>query len=833
MALTGKTIGQLTYLSGVTTDTLFPVELSGDTYQLAYSAFTNSNYNTGTYDELYSMATGGTLSAGSFYLMTDYQTCYDQPNFNSVGDPITTGNYKTGTTEPILLLATGLSNFAPTVYSTVYPQDKISYYFYFTETEVTNSPAKGRITERIDASNNRTDYDSREVQFIRYQGFFSEDIYPGKISIDGIGQVVSTGDTSFTTDFTVGDILGVYNNSTQGISCFDYYEILTITSNFNMTVTGTSISAVNNTYYSNGRPLPNYMNPYQCNIPSLTGSAEYYTFIDAGDGAWNNYIGDNNNITGPLPFKLSNNVFLDGAYRDNYFGGNCIGNTFNDDCDSNTIGAGFQFNIMTNDFDDNTIGTDFQKNIIDTDFNENSILDQFSNNMIGDENGDDFTSNVIGINFNRNFITISGVFNYNKIGDNFGSNVIDNDFEDNQILDGFQSNLITDNFRDNQIGNYFNYNIITNPFQSNQIGNIFSNNSILNSLQVVSIFENNIIYGGFEDNSISTIVTGNTFGLNCRTNIFGNNEVSGSINNNIIGSDFNTNTILSALLDNHIGNNFNNNDIFHFVTENMIGTYFQNNTIGISGQTGFLFSNNTTLGLFADNTFSGDTRYNTIGSNFTNNNIGQNFSYNKIGTNFQNNTIGISFGEEGGDTRGNTIGNFFSTNTIGDYFNDNQVSDIFFTNTVGNNFQLNNISAFNINGVDFTVNYGNINTISYVATGTTATDGVYTGIIGTYSGTGTGATFNITVGGGIVTGVTINQNGKLYLTGNTITIPGTSISGSTPADDVVITVDTISPTPVVYTLTNANIVRNKSNLNKLYYLGDSGIEFVDITSPFD
>ena len=261
MALTGKTIGQLTYLSGVTTDTLFPVELSGDTYQLAYSAFTNSNYNTGTYDELHSMATGGTLSAGSFYLMTDYQTCYDQPNFNSVGDPITTGNYKIGQTEPILLLATGPSYFAPTVYSTVYPQDKISYNFYFTQTEVTNSPAKGRITERIDSNNNRTDYDFREVQFIRYQGFYSEDIYPGKISIDGIGQVVSTGDTLFTSQFTVGDILGVYNDSFQGISCFQYYEILTITDNLNMTVTGTSISAVNNTYYSNGQPLPNYMNP--------------------------------------------------------------------------------------------------------------------------------------------------------------------------------------------------------------------------------------------------------------------------------------------------------------------------------------------------------------------------------------------------------------------------------------------------------------------------------------------------------------------------------------------------------------------------------------------
>ena len=108
MALTGKTIGQLTYLSEVTTDTLFPVELSGDTYHIAYSALTNSNYNEGTYDELYSFATGGTLTAGSYYLMTDFQTCYDQPNYDTDGIPITTGNYKTGSTEPILLLIKSL-----------------------------------------------------------------------------------------------------------------------------------------------------------------------------------------------------------------------------------------------------------------------------------------------------------------------------------------------------------------------------------------------------------------------------------------------------------------------------------------------------------------------------------------------------------------------------------------------------------------------------------------------------------------------------------------------------------------------------------------------------
>ena len=165
MTLTGKTIGQLTYLSGVTRDTLFPVELSGDTYHIPYSAFTNSNYNEGTYDELYSFATGGTLTAGSYYLMTDFQTCYDQPNYDNTKTPITTGNYKTGTTEPILLLAVSTTEFSPTVYSTLYTNDKITYDITWNTTEITSSPAKGRITERIDNFNNRTDYDHRTILF--------------------------------------------------------------------------------------------------------------------------------------------------------------------------------------------------------------------------------------------------------------------------------------------------------------------------------------------------------------------------------------------------------------------------------------------------------------------------------------------------------------------------------------------------------------------------------------------------------------------------------------------------------------------------------------------
>ena len=49
MALTGKTIGELTFLAEPTNNTLIPVELSGVTYHIAYSAITNNLSNTGSW----------------------------------------------------------------------------------------------------------------------------------------------------------------------------------------------------------------------------------------------------------------------------------------------------------------------------------------------------------------------------------------------------------------------------------------------------------------------------------------------------------------------------------------------------------------------------------------------------------------------------------------------------------------------------------------------------------------------------------------------------------------------------------------------------------------
>ena len=323
-----------------------------------------SLYEEVTYSELYSYLTGATLTPGKHYLMTDFQTCYDQPNYDSYGNTITTDNYKTGTTEPMLLLATSTTGFSPTVCSTLYPQDKISYDITWNLTEVTSGPAKGRITERIDNVNNRADYDFRAVQFIRYVGYFSEQFYNGKITLDNSnGQVIAseTG-TTFTSDFTVGDIFGVYDPyGSSSLGSFRYYEISSIVSNDEMYVTGRTLSSATNVYYSSGVRLPNYMSPFQCNITGTTNDefAEYYTFDD--DSNYNTYLG---NYTDYNTFILSNNVFLNGDYKNNTFGGNVVGNTFSDDMDSNIIGPYCQFNIITNDFDRNIIGSYFQSNII-------------------------------------------------------------------------------------------------------------------------------------------------------------------------------------------------------------------------------------------------------------------------------------------------------------------------------------------------------------------------------------------------------------------------------------------------------------------------------------
>ena len=765
MSLTGKTISQLTLLETPTVDTLIPVELSGETYHIEFSAITS--YTEVTYNELYSAYTGGTLTPGKFYLISDFQTCYDQPDFNQNGNEIIGNNYKTGTTEQIVVLATSVNSLSPKVYSLEYPLDDISYDITFTVTERTGNPAKGRITERIDERGNRTDYDFRSVLFKRYDFYYSENYYNGTLSIDGNG-VVTGVDTLFSDNFNVGDILGVYEGSYNNPSgCFKYYEILTISGSTGMTVTGNTILSYNNTPYSRGIQFNNYRSFHQTNIISNTAYTEYFTF--QATNVFNVKIGNYANLYDwqGNSFLLSNNVFLGGSYRDIIIGDESYDNTFDDDMNALSIGNNCYRNIITNDFDENTVGNYFSSNIIICDMQDNQIGNFFQYNMLGDNDGYDFDQNRIGNYFEANFITFANNdFLNNDIGDSFYNNLIDHGFQNNYITGNFYSNKIDGSFNDNKVGNNFNNNDIYSQFSNNVIGESYNDNTVGDTNSPGNtIFSENNIGTDFEGNVITQDFRKNEIGYG-----FYNNNISGNTNTNRIGEQFENNTIYGDFYDNQIFNDFKGNITYQDFYENRVDWRFDANQISGScsdNAFGPTIVSNDFLGVVFGNIFKGAVYENTIGDNFAANNIGFGFGYN---------TIGEGFGYGAGEPQGNIIGNGFIDNIIGEYFYNNSIPDNFHDNEIGNYFQWNVINT-NIDNTYFTLNYGNITGFSYTAAGTGATDTIYTNLTGTTNGHGVGATFDVEVSGGTVIGVSGNTEGRLYIDNDELTILGTQIGG--------------------------------------------------------
>jgi hypothetical protein len=752
-------ISQLNELTEPLSGDMLPIVNNGETKKVSVSNLLSvSIYEEVTYSELYSLLTGATLTPGKHYLITDFKTCYDQPDYDHNGNTIETGNYKEGNVAPILVLATDVDKISEHAYQPEYSGDTIQYDPYFTSTEVTAGAAFGRITYRIDDKGNAFDYDFREVLFKRYDAYSAEEIYDGKVSINSVGVVTGVG-TNFTGR-TTGDVIGIVNpNTAYGVN---FYQIVSIDSETIMTVTGRTIYSVNDTFYTD-RVIDTRMSYKQSNIISNTGFTEYKTFVSYNN-CFNNTCGNRvaNTISNGNTFLLSNNVFRDSPHRDNSFGSNFRNNTFNDDCINNTISGNFYGNIIDNDFDYNTISSDFYDNIIICDFQNNIIQNDFYNNNLGDYDSNDFYDNLIMGSFYGNFYTGDDSFANNILKSSFYGNIIQTSFDDN-VVGNFNSNFIKNRFDNNNVGDGFYTNIIYNYFDNNTIGFDFHNNT-LGSINNQSTFEDNHIGNGFK-----------------------------------------ANLIVGQFDDNKIGNNFGGNEIENYFTNNNIGNTFQSNDIGLN------FKNNFILNDFSGNGITDDFRYNQIGNNFASNNIGD----------------GFGFGGSGAE--GNVIGNYFFDNTIGEYFYNNNIGDNFENNTTGNNFQFNRVET-PLNGIDFTTYLGNPINFSYPST--TGTDGVYTGVTGTSSGAGVNSVFTITVASTLVSDVETSTIGKLYLTGDTITIASGSFGGTT---DLVLTVDTISTTPMVYEYYNKTIQRRFDGTPILTALDNNGNWYISslITESID
>ena len=569
-----------------------------------------------TYSELRLIIATSSLKTGSYYKITDYKTCYDQPDYDYNGASIQTGNYKEGGLSPIIVFAISSDLLASDAYQPEWSNDKIKYDWTFDQTEVTSGTAFGRITYRKDNQGNAFDYDFREVFFKRYDAYFSEEVYNGIISIDSGGNV--TGTNSSFENFTVGDIVGILKNESQENDIVNYYEIVSISSDTNMGVTGNTIISTSNARLVDANVLVG-MSWKQNNIISNTNDYEYPTFENY-ESCFNNISINNLTYTQfqEETFLLSNNFFRNtesdppSTYTYNLFGSGFRNNTFNDDCDSNIIRDDFYNNIFTNDFDHNTINDSFYNNIIDCDFTNNIVNGSFYHNHFGDVGADDFDFNIIDGSFYQNFYTGEDDFEYNSIKGSFYNNIILNGFSKN-TLKGFYDNVVEDSFSNNQIGEIFGTNRIYASFNENTIGIDFNDNTIH------SDFYENVIGDYFRYNTIGD--SGNSSNFDFRQNK--------------IGNDFESNEIRQSFQYNQIGNRFEDNTINGTFYKNFIGNEFYENS------TGFDFYGNR------------------IGNNFNGNNAGDLFNSNVIGEYFESNNITYGF-------ENNQIGNQFENNTFGD-----------------------------------------------------------------------------------------------------------------------------------------------------------------------
>jgi hypothetical protein len=90
------------------------------------------------------------------------------------------------------------------------------------------------------------------------------------------------------------------------------------------------------------------------------------------------------------------------------------------------------------------------------------------------------------------------------------------------------------------------------------------------------------------------------------------------------------------------------------------------------------------------------------------------------------------------------------------------------------------------------VQSGGTLTFDYVGTAINGY-GVFSGVTGTTTGLGSGATFDVYWCGTTYISINVVTNGGGYVVGDTITILGTELSGSTPANDITITVTEVNP----------------------------------------
>lgn len=687
-----------------------------------------------TYIQFNTLINNSQLVIGAQYLITDFQTIYDQPDFSAPGVAKTTVTTLTGPIEPLIATAVSTNEIAGEVLSTLYPNDHILYDPNFIATEVMGVAAKGRITQRTDTANNTVSYDIRNVLFKRYDdggGYFTVYWDNGGASLSTIPTFASN--TLCFNNYFVNnyDVLNppsiqmpfLLNNSVfldtetyevkAGHNFYNntfesYVRNITFGSDcYNNFIQHGSSSTVGNSFINN---TTNHLDYTIIENKCMNNTFNYMDFCYIEDFFQNNTINGhiklskigtnfkNNISTGSLEnmeieWDCINNSFvgattciIGNTFKDNVLGGGFASNKIGNRFINNVVGIDFKDNRIDAGCINNTIGISFEGNIIGTGFYNNLIGDSFKNNNIKDF----FDNNTVNNDFISNITGNTGDFLGTSLLSSFSYNTVGSNTQNNTFGDEFINNVLCNDFLSNTIGNYCMSNIITSPsngWSFNTIGDVCQNNTL-------GFFEQNNIDSWFRSNVCNDNFTGNIINVACYNNNFllevTNNVIGREFTNNTVNGKFENNTIGSAFSTNLINGNFYNNTTLHYILGNTfgaafglnyLGSDFVGNIIGAGATSNTIdktFKYNVIGDGFTANTFQVISNYNNIGNDFTDNNAGNEFYGNTIGNNAKGNTFGDF-------TEANTIGANFTSNTIGggaDYFSIGYLVG-FYQNTIG------------------------------------------------------------------------------------------------------------------------------------------------------
>jgi hypothetical protein len=287
-----------------------------------------------TYADFYTAITGGNLVVGKTYIIVDFQTIYDQMDFDAGGSLKPTLVTKTGATEQIWVLALAPNQIASQAYSATYPNDQIQYDWTYNATFVNGSPAKGRISERIDENNNRTDYDHREIKFIRY------DNGSGVFNVINDNGNASGEFLTFVQNFTGGIVKDNWLGDFYSIGALFGQEYGNNVFSGEFVISNNSSSLFYNNTFSGGEVNNNTFSGGEVYNNTFSGS-EVYNNTFSGYVLSNTFSGDvyNNTFSGG---EVYNNTFSGNVYN-NTFSGYVASNTFSDNVNSNTF-SGYVYN---------------------------------------------------------------------------------------------------------------------------------------------------------------------------------------------------------------------------------------------------------------------------------------------------------------------------------------------------------------------------------------------------------------------------------------------------------------------------------------------------------